>query len=79
MGLYAGKSASGNGRLRVFLAADNREFSIVFLTTDPGLELTDEDEGGLTVRTLRGFVDVVEILPLSPEGQVLKLVKKMED
>jgi anti-anti-sigma factor len=79
MGLYAGKSASGNGRIRVFLAADNREFSIAFLATDRGLELTDEDEGGLTIRTLRGFVDTVEILPLSPEGQILKLVKKMED
>jgi anti-anti-sigma factor len=79
MGLYAGKSASGNGRLRVFVAADNREFSVAFLTTDPGLELTDEDEQGLTIRTLRGFVDVVEVVPLSPDGQILRLVKKMQD
>jgi anti-anti-sigma factor len=76
VGLYAGKAADG-GRVRMFLAADNREFTVAFLTTDPNLEITDDDQQGLTLRTLKGFVDQVDIVSLSPEGQVLKLVKQM--
>jgi len=78
LGLYAGKSADGQGRIRMLVAADSREFAVAFLTTDPGLELDEQDQQGLTIKTLRSFVDQVDILPLSPEGQMLKLVKRIE-
>lgn len=78
MGLYAGKSPEGQGRLRMFVAADSREMTLAFLTTDPGLELDEKDQGSLTMRTLRGFVDQVDIVQLSPEGQMLRIVKRIE-
>lgn len=77
-GLYASKAGeAGGGRARVLLAADERELRAAFLTTDEDLFLTKEDEEGLTLRTIRGVVDEVEIVPLDPQGQMLKLVKRL--
>jgi anti-anti-sigma factor len=79
IGLYAGKSTDKGRRVRMFVSADSREIRISFLATDPALAITDDDKEGLTFQTLTGLVDECEIEPLEPSGQVLKLVKKLEN
>jgi len=78
IGLYAGKSTDKGRRVRMFVAADNREVRIAFLAADPALAITSEDKDGLTFQTLEGLVDECEIEPLEPEGHVLSFVKKLE-
>ena len=78
IGLYAGKAGDQGRRVRMFVAADTREVRIAFLATDPVLAITPDDQSGLTFQTLQGIVDECEIEPLQPEGQVLRLVKKLE-
>jgi anti-anti-sigma factor len=78
MGLYAGKIAEEGKRLRMFVSGDSREFTVAFVTTDPELALTEEDREGLTFRSLKGIVDELDVEDLSPEGQVLKLVKRFD-
>jgi len=78
IGLYAGKSTDQGRRVRMFVAADNREVRIAFLATDPALAITSEDREGLTFQTLESLVDECEIESLEPEGHVLSFVKKLE-
>lgn len=78
MGIFAGKAPDGDKRIRMFVAADSREFTVAFLSTDPELAVTKEDKEGLTFRSLRGIVDELEVTELAPEGQVLKLVKRFD-
>jgi anti-anti-sigma factor len=78
IGLYAGKATDGARRVRMFVAADSREITIAFLAADPALDVTSEDQDGLTFQTLQGIVDECEIEPLRPSGHVLKLVKRFE-
>jgi anti-sigma B factor antagonist len=78
IGLYAGKSTDRGRRVRMFVAADSREMRIAFLATDPALDITSDDQEGLTFQTLEGLVDECEIEPLEPSGHVLRLVKKLE-
>jgi len=78
IGLYAGKSTDQGRRVRMFVAADNREVRIAFLATDPALAITSEDREGLTFQTLEGLVDECEVEALEPEGHVLSFVKKLE-
>jgi len=78
IGLYAGKSTDQGRRVRMFVAADNREVRIAFLATDPALAITSDDRSGLTFQTLESLVDECEIESLEPEGHVLSLVKKLE-
>ena len=78
MGLFAGKSPDAEKRIRMYVAADSREFTVAFLSTDPELAVTKEDEEGLTFRSLRGIVDELEVTELEPQGQVLKLVKRFD-
>ena len=53
-------------------------FTVAVLAHDAALELTSEDEEGLTFKTLRGIVDDLNLSPVSPEGQILKLVKSLQ-
>jgi anti-anti-sigma factor len=78
IGIFAGKAPDADKRIRMFVAADSREFTVAFLSTDPELAVTKEDEEGLTFRSLRGIVDELEVTELVPEGQVLKLVKRFD-
>lgn len=78
IGLFAAKAGDGQSRVRMFIAADSREFKIAFLSTDPALALGEEDEEGLAFRSLRGIVDELEVQQLSPEGQILTLVKRFD-
>jgi hypothetical protein len=78
VGLYASKAGDKPLRLRMFVAADDREFTVAFLANDAPLEITSDDKDGLTFKTLRGIVDDLEVSPVSPEGQILKLVKNLQ-
>ena len=78
MGLYPGQAPAGAGRIRMFVSADTREFTVAFLATDPELAVTKDDEEGLAFRSLRGIVDELEVTEIEPQGQVLKLIKRFD-
>jgi hypothetical protein len=78
MGLYAGKAPDAGRRIRMFVSADSREFTVAFLATDPELAVTKDDEEGLAFRSLRGIVDELEVTEIEPQGQVLKLIKRFD-
>ncbi len=78
MGLFVGRAGEAGARLRMFVGADNREFTVAFVVTDESLLITEDGEDDLTIRTLRGIVDELDFVPLEPAGQLLKLVKRFE-
>lgn len=77
MGLFVGRSADAGARLRMFVGADNRQFTVAFLVTDESLLITDDDPEDLTLRALKSVVDELDIVRLEPAGQLLKLVKHL--
>jgi anti-anti-sigma factor len=77
MGFFVGKSGEAGVPIRLFVAADNREFTVAFVVTDEALLITDNDQRDLTFRALKGIVDELDVVPLEPAGQLLKLVKRV--
>ncbi len=78
MGLFVGKAGEAGARLRMFVAADNREFTVAFVATDESLLITGDGQEDLTIRALKGIVDELDVVPIEPAGQLLKLVKRFE-
>ena len=77
IGLFVGKAGEDAPSLRLFVSADNREFTVAVVVTDESLLITDDDQEDVTFRRLKSMVDDLEVLSLEPDGQLLKLVKRL--